>query len=77
MAEKQSAEVAEITARSRIGLPVVYRLNGEDMAALVTRDHGEGVVSLTAFPCGQPQLIRNHITPARLPNQENTWRPLA
>lgn len=77
MAERE-VDQAQLGARANlIGTPVVYRLNGVDLAAIVTADHGEGVVSLTAFPCGSPQLVRNHITPARLPNQENTWRPLA
>lgn len=75
--EAPAEPVLETPERSLLGSPVVFRLNGIDMAAVVTKDHGEGVVSLTVFPCGEPQLIRNHVTPARLRDQENTWRPLA
>jgi hypothetical protein len=76
VAEKAIDLATEAAEANLTGSPVVFRLNGVDMAALVTKDHGAGVVSLTVFPCGEPQLVRNHVTRARLPMQENTWRPL-
>lgn len=53
---------------------MIFRLGAVDHAAIVTADHGNDVVSLTAWPPGTPQMCRNHVTQARLPNQENTWR---
>ena len=60
--------------RDRLGDVVIFRLGGEDMPAIVTRDHGDGVLSLTCLPWGQPQMVRNHVTRARHPFQENVWR---